>query len=86
MDADPEHVFSLTAAALLGAGRDQGYHFEHLAADQVVKVIGRFLADYRSLFDDEDRRQNLVRCLDMFIEVGWPSARRLLYRLPELLQ
>jgi hypothetical protein len=86
MEADPEHVFSLTAEALLGAGRDQGYHFEHLAADQVVKMIGRFLADHRSLFDDEGRRQILVRCLDMFIEVGWPSARRLLYRLPELLQ
>jgi hypothetical protein len=86
MEADPEHVFSLTSEALLGAGRDQGYHFEHLAADQVVKMIGRFLADHRSLFDDESRRQTLVRCLDMFIEVGWPSARRLLYRLPELLQ
>ncbi|CCD98876.1 conserved hypothetical protein [Bradyrhizobium sp. STM 3809] len=86
LEADPEHVFSLTAEVLLGAGREQGYHFEHLAADQVVKMIGRFLADYRSLFDDESRRQLLVRCLDMFIEVGWPSARRLLYRLPELLQ
>jgi hypothetical protein len=49
-------------------------------------MIGRFLADHRSLFDDDSRRQILVRCLDMFIEVGWPSARRLLYRLPELLQ
>lgn len=86
MDADPEEVFDLVARALLGAGRKQGYQFESLGADQVVKLIGRFLADHRGLFDQSSRRQTLVKCLDVFIEVGWPSARRLLYRLPELLQ
>ncbi|KVF18379.1 ATP-binding protein [Burkholderia cepacia] len=86
MDADPEAVFDLAARALLGAGQQQGYQFESLGADQVVKLIGRFLADHRVLFDQPLRRQTLVKCLDVFIEVGWPSARRLLYRLPELLQ
>jgi hypothetical protein len=52
----------------------------------VVKLFGRFLADHRPLFDQPARRQTLVTCLDAFIEAGWPSARRLLYRLPELLQ
>lgn len=86
MDADPEKVFDLAARALLGAGRKQGYQFESLGADQVVKLIGRFLADHRHLFDEQSRRRTLVECLDAFIEAGWPSARRLLYRLPELLQ
>ena len=86
MDADAAAVFDLTARALLGAGKRQGYEFESLGADQVVKMIGRFLADHRSVFDDPARRQTLVKCLDTFIEAGWPSARRLLYRLPELLQ
>lgn len=86
MDADPESVFDLAAHALLDAGRRQGYQFESLGADQVVKLIGRFLADHRGLFDQQVRRQTLVKCLDAFIEAGWPSARRLLYRLPELLQ
>lgn len=86
MDAEPEAVFDLVARALLGAGQKQGYQFESLGADQVVKLIGRFLADHRGLFDQSSRRQTLVKCLDVFIEVGWPSARRLLYRLPELLQ
>jgi hypothetical protein len=27
-----------------------------------------------------------VDCLEIFMEVGWTSARKLLYRLPELLQ
>ncbi|WP_455154040.1 hypothetical protein [Cupriavidus campinensis] len=86
MDADADVAFDLVARALLGGGRQQGYQFESLGADQVVKLIGRFLADHRVLFDEPSRRQTLVRCLDVFIEVGWPAARRLLYRLPELLQ
>ena len=86
MDANPEAVFDLTARALLGSGQKQGYQFESLGADQVVKLIGRFLADHRGLFDQQSRRKTLVKCLDVFTEAGWPSARRLLYRLPELLQ
>jgi hypothetical protein len=57
-----------------------------LGADRFVGMIGRFLADYRSLFTNDDRREKLVACLDAFMEAGWPAARRLLYRLPELLQ
>ena len=86
MEAEPETIFDLAARALLGAGQMQGYQFESLGSDQVVKLIGRFLADHRGLFDNGSRRQALIKCLNVFIEVGWPSARRLLHRLPELLQ
>ena len=84
--ADPARVFDLVAHALLGAGKDHGYQFESLGADRFVTVIGRFLADHRDIFADGDRRQKLIACLDAFMEAGWPAARRLLYRLPELLQ
>jgi hypothetical protein len=84
--ADPGRVFDLVAHSLLGAGKDHGYQFESLGADRFVAVIGLFLADHRELFADEDRRRKLVACLDAFMEAGWPAARRLLYRLPELLQ
>ena len=50
------------------------------------KFIGLFLADHRQLFVDDARREKLIGCLDAFMEAGWPAARRLLYRLPELLQ
>ena len=49
-------------------------------------MFGVFLADHRDLFEDAARRTTLVRCLDVFLEAGWPAARKLLYRLPELLQ
>ncbi|MBX9684891.1 MAG: ATP-binding protein [Hyphomicrobium sp.] len=86
MPANPAVVFDLTAHTLLGTGRAQGYQFESLGADRVVALVGRFLADHRELFADEERRRKLIACLDVFMEAGWPSARRLLYRLPELLQ
>ncbi|MDQ5987911.1 MAG: hypothetical protein CSYNP_03659 [Syntrophus sp. SKADARSKE-3] len=86
MPADPAGVFDLVAHALLIAGRRHGYQFESLGANRFVDIVGRYLADYRDLFADEQRRQKLIECLDTFMEAGWPAARRLLYRLPELLQ
>jgi hypothetical protein len=86
MEAESALVFDLVAKTLLGAGRAQGYQFENLGVDQVVKMFGVFLADHRDLFEDAARRTTLVRCLDVFLEAGWPAARKLLYRLPELLQ
>lgn len=83
--ADPARVFDLVAHALLDAGRMHGFQFESLGADRFVEVIGVFLADHREIFNDQARREKLIACLDAFVEAGWPKARRLLYRLPELL-
>ncbi|MGV7219338.1 AAA family ATPase [Bradyrhizobium sp. UFLA05-112] len=83
--ADAPRVFDLVAHALLTAGRKQRFQFESLGADRFVQVIGVFLADHREVFDDLGRRDQLVACLEAFVDAGWPSARRLLYRLPELL-
>ena len=83
---DPAAVFDLVAHALLCAGRRHGYQFESLGANRFVEIVGRYLADHRDLFVDEHRRQKLVACLDIFMEAGWPAARRLVYRLQELLQ
>jgi len=83
--ADPPQVFDLVAHALLDAGRMHGFQFESLGADRFVEVVGIFLADHRDIFNDQSRRAKLIECLDAFVEAGWPKARRLLYRLPELL-
>jgi hypothetical protein len=83
--ADPPRVFDLVAHALLDAGRLHGFQFESLGADRFVEVVGIFLADHRDIFNDLSRRAKLIECLDAFVEAGWPKARRLLYRLPELL-
>ena len=83
--ADPEAVFDLIAHALLKGGARNGYQFESLATDKFVAIVGIYLADHRGIFASADRREKLIACLDLFVDAGWPAARRLLYRLPELL-
>ena len=85
VEADPPFVFDLIAHALLHGGRDSGYRFEALGADLIVKLIGGYLADHKEVFDPSRRRQALIDCLETFLAAGWPSIRRLLYRLPELI-
>ncbi len=63
-----------------------GYQYESLGADVMVRLVGVFLADHKEIFEDDARRAALVDCLEIFMEAGWTSARRLLYRLPELIQ
>jgi hypothetical protein len=41
---------------------------------------------YEYIFRDERKRQLLIECIDIFVEAGWPSALRLLYRLPDALR
>ena len=86
LPTDPARAFDLTAHALCNGGRKTGYQFESLGADLSVKLIGLFLADYKELFADKGRRDALIECLEIFMDAGWPAARRLLYRLPSLLQ
>lgn len=81
---DPGKVFDIAMHAALGGGRRSGFQFESMGADRLVGMVGRLLADYRWVFDVEERRQTLVLCLELFAGAGWPSASRLLYRLPGL--
>lgn len=82
---DPEKCFDLMAHALC-RGEKSGFQNETLGMEQLVKMMGVFLADYKTIFEDEDRRNRLINSLDIFLAAGWPAARRLLYRLPELIQ
>jgi hypothetical protein len=83
---DAEKAFDLTAHAIRTGGVQGGYQFESLGADLMVRLVGTFLADSKEIFENEARRQALVDCLEIFMEAGWTAARRLLYRLPELIQ
>jgi len=79
-------AFDLTAHAITRGGKLGGYQYESMGADLMVRLIGTFLADDKEIFEDDRRRQALVDCLEIFMEAGWTAARKLLYRLPELIQ
>lgn len=81
---DPRGVF-LRIGRVINNGQKAGYQYESLAADLMVRLIERYLAEYRSVLrEDAECRQTLLDVLDVFVKAGWPSARRLTYRLEEI--
>jgi hypothetical protein len=81
---DPQRVF-LTSGQVVRSGVAGGYQFEQMAADLVVRLVERYLAEYRELLqNDEACRKTLVELLDTFVKAGWSNARRLTYRLQEI--
>ena len=84
VEVDPERIFLLIGRTVQ-AGRRGGYQFDSLAADLMVRVVERFLAEYRYLFrQSAECRNALLATLDVFVTAGWPSARQLTYGLEEI--
>lgn len=83
---NPATVFESVYQILLGRGREEGYHFESLGNTAMVRIVQRYIADHRNIFEDEGRRAQLVEILRLFSEGGWAEALKLLYELPELLR
>lgn len=85
-EASPESVFDRVSELLLGPAAQDGYQFESLAETALVRFVQMYLADYRSVFADNARREQLVKVLELFSRAGAPEALRLLYELPDLLR
>jgi hypothetical protein len=84
---DPPGIFRLVTEVLVSGGRTGEYQLESLGSDLFVKIVRRYLADYRAVIaSDHDLRHRLMRALDVFVDAGWPEARRLVYELPEMLR
>ena len=82
--SSPEEVFLLIRRGVC-AGDHHGYQYDSLAADLNVRLVERFLAEYRYVLrESEECRNALVKILNIFVAAGWPSARRLTYRLEEI--
>ena len=81
---EPIDVFHAIAAVVRSA-KSWGYQYESLAVDLLVKVTESYIAEYRmELQNDRQSREELIDILETFVEAGWPSARRLSYRLEEI--
>lgn len=83
---DPSGVFDRIARTLLGPAAADGYHFEPLALNRLVRLIRLYLADHREIFEEAARRQSLVAVLELFSSAGWPEAMKVLFELPDLLR
>lgn len=81
---DPKGVF-LRIGRVVRDGQQGGYEYESLAADLVVRLVERYLAEHRTLLqEDIECRKTLIEVLDIFVMAGWGVARRLTYRLEEI--
>jgi hypothetical protein len=81
---DPKNVF-LLVGKVVRSGKKDGYQYESLAIDLIVNLVERFIAEYRYVLQEsEECRSVLIEILDVFVEAGWASARRLTYRIEEI--
>jgi hypothetical protein len=80
---DPPDVFALIAQSVKSAEQG-GYSGESMAADLIVRIVQRYLADYRAVFVDRARLDDLMDCLDVFVRAGWPAAQALTFKLGEI--
>jgi hypothetical protein len=80
---DRSGVFALIAQSVKSADQG-GYGTEPMAADLIVRIVERYLADYRSVFADRDRMADLMDCSDVFVRAGWPVAQALTFKLAEI--
>ena len=67
------------------AGQNGVYQFESIGSNLLVKLVERYLAEYRVIFRDNLAcLQPLIKVLGIFVKTGWPSAHRLTYRMEEV--
>jgi len=84
VELDPVGVF-MKVGRILQGGKKYGYQYESLAEDLFVRLVERYLAEYRPLLRENIECRNiLIDILDIFVKAGWPRARRLTYRLEEI--
>ncbi len=79
IDEEPRQVFMLISSCVKN---ESAFAYESLAVDAVVRIIERYLADYRQmLLGDSAMMDELRRVLAEFTRVGWGEALRLAHTL-----
>ena len=77
---DPTGVFRRLAAIVQSS---EAYRHESLAAERIVGLVRRYLAEYRPLLqEDSGCRNALMQVLDAF--AYWPEAGRLVLNLEDI--
>jgi hypothetical protein len=79
---DPLAMFQLVGQVVESARR-YGYEYESEAVRLIVRVLKRYMAEYPEVVRSAEGQKIFLRTLDIFVQVGWPDARRLSYHLEE---
>lgn len=82
IDESPTRVFKAIAATVGTVGL---FQYESMGVSVVVRIVERYIAEYRQLFvDDSTLLTQLRMTLEIFARVGWPAALHLSYELGEI--
>jgi hypothetical protein len=79
---DPADVIKL-AAEICSAGSQFNYEFDQMAVGEIVKLVDRMLADYKSVLQEREVADSVGSILDIFVKAGWPEAMQLTFRLDQ---
>lgn len=88
LPADPQHVFLLAARAI-AHGATSGFHYYAEAETVTLRLVQQALAAHREIFKRTNDKEMecmtaLVNMLDVFVDAGWPAARRLAFTLEQI--
>ena len=83
LKCDPREVLRL-AASVARSSQQTGFNLDSLAVAEVVKFVEIVLADHRSEVREGQALEDLLNLLDIFSEVGWSEALRVVWRLDEV--
>jgi signal recognition particle GTPase len=84
IEFDAAGVLLLIGDAITAGGK-YGYAYEQLAEGLMVKLVERYLAEFRPLLRERPECHTaLMKILDGFVRVGWPSAHQLTYQLSDI--
>lgn len=82
----PQLSFDLFSEAMLHNTGVANYEEEPQGASHFVEMVTTFLSGHQYLFAEEDRRNKLIACIALFLNVGWPEAWPLFIHLRDMQQ
>lgn len=82
----PQLSFDLFSEAMLHNTGIANYEEEPQGASHFVEMVTMFLSGHQYLFAEEDRRNKLIACIALFLDVGWPEAWPLFIHLRDMQQ
>jgi len=80
---DPVGVLHF-ASLVSQAGAKAGYQQDSLAVAECVGIVESMLTDFRTYMRDPAVMADVLALLDVFANVGWPTALQLVWRLDEV--
>lgn len=79
----PAECLSLALQIVKGS-KSSGYHLDSIGVKNAVALVEVLLVDHKDILKTEQGMTDMLEFLDIFADVGWDEAIRLVWRLEEV--